>query len=258
MSFKKGKKGNSNFNMKWSFDTTNTTDGANNPLIKHFTGDSFYHLAREVLQNSNDARKDINKPVQVDFTEFEIDVNDIPGIDQYKFAIESAEEFWPDHKKDEKEFLKKIRKSLKNKKIPFLKCSDSNTTGLTGTDKEISSPWCGLVRSKGNSTKGDGGGGSFGIGKGAPFTVSDLKMIFYYTCTGQGKFRFQGKTELVSHHINEKIKSGTGFYGKEDSSSIESFDEIPKVFIRNNINEGLDIFIAGFRKDKDWSDRLIV
>jgi len=244
--------------MKWSFDTTNTTDGANNPLIKHFTGDSFYHLAREVLQNSNDARKDKSKPVKVEFSEFEIDVDRIPGIDQYKEAIESAEKFWPKHKKDEIDFIKTIKTTLKKKKIPFLKCSDSNTTGLTGTDKEISSPWCGLVRSKGNSTKGDGGGGSFGIGKGAPFTVSDLKMIFYYTCTGQGKFRFQGKTELVSHEVDSKTKSGTGFYGKEDSSSIEIFDEIPDVFRRNNIKEGLDIFIAGFRKDKDWADRLIV
>ena len=243
--------------MKWSFDTTKTIAGANNPLIKHFMGDSFYHLAREILQNSNDAKKDSKNPVEVHFTEMELDKNDIPGIAEFEGKIEKASIFWKDEK-DETDFIGVVKKALKKKKIPFLKISDFNTTGLPGNDNDVSSPWCGLIRSKGNSTKGDGGGGSFGIGKGAPFTVSDLKMIFYYTCTGQGKFRFQGKTEIVSHEEKKNIKTGTGFYGKEDSSSIDDFNSIPAVFRRENVKLGLDIFIAGFRKDKDWKDRLII
>lgn len=57
--------------------------------------------------------------------------------------------------------------------IDVLRISDFNTTGLTGSDKDYNSAWQNLVKSSGVSNKGGTSGGSFGIGKSAPFACSD-------------------------------------------------------------------------------------
>ena len=55
-----------------------------------FAGTPFKSLAREICQNSLDVRKDHNKPVQVEFSIFELDSKEIPHIDDVKKALNSA------------------------------------------------------------------------------------------------------------------------------------------------------------------------
>ena len=63
----------------------------------------------------------------------------------------------------------------------MLTVSDFNTTGLTGPREEVS-PFHSLVKSSGVSNKEDDtSGGSFGIGKSAAYSASDLQTVFYAT-----------------------------------------------------------------------------
>ena len=71
---------------KWAFAPTGGgfVDGINNPMISHFTGNFNYHLAREIIQNSLDAKLNAVDPVHVKFSLEEFDKNDYPGYDEFK------------------------------------------------------------------------------------------------------------------------------------------------------------------------------
>ncbi|RMZ51986.1 hypothetical protein EB822_00650 [Flavobacteriaceae bacterium PRS1] len=71
-------------NLQWKFAPTGggSIDGVNNPMISHFTGNYNYHLAREIIQNSLDAKLDDSKPVVVKFNIETFSKSDFPGHDQ--------------------------------------------------------------------------------------------------------------------------------------------------------------------------------
>jgi hypothetical protein len=61
--------------------------------------------------------------------------------------------------------------------------SDFNTMGLRGSrTRELDSPWEALTGADGvSANKSSTSGGSYGIGKNAPFACSALSMVFYNT-----------------------------------------------------------------------------
>lgn len=60
----------------------------------------------------------------------------------------------------------------------MLRISDFNTSGLTGSRAEVNTDWTNLTKSSGVSDKKGTSGGSFGIGKFAPFACSDFSTVF--------------------------------------------------------------------------------
>ena len=109
----------------------------------------------------------------------------------------------------------------------------------------------------------EGAGGSHGIGKYAPFAVSTLRTVFYWTCfreDGRDRERFQGKSVLMSHTSMEgKETQGTGFFGvKKDC--LELTQEIPQPFRvldqRQQPVQGTSLTIMGFRETDDWRRRI--
>ena len=143
-------------------------------------------------------------------------------------------------------------------RIPFLRVSDRNTTGLR--DKH----WRALVKMQGASFKADleGAGGSFGIGKYAPFAVSALRTVFYWTCydqDGRNLELFQGKCVLMSHQHDGEEVQGTGFYGLRDGC-VEMTTSIPDCFRlttrRSRQILGTSLAIAGFMEARDWRRRV--
>jgi hypothetical protein len=117
--------------------------------------------------------------------------------------------------------------------------------------------WFNLVKSRGASSKFLGEGGSFGIGKGAPFAASDLRTLFYFSKNRQALPIFQGIAELVSFKKENEIKRGNGSYGIDGYSSIRKFDDIPRRFSRKaEESSGVDIYIMGFKKSDNWKDEL--
>ncbi len=247
----------------WNFPSNNNGDenGIGEAGIETFKGSLFSSLAREICQNSLDARNDENKPVKVEFSLYNIENNHIPGFDSLTEAIELCYDYWKENKKT-RDFFTNAKRIIRSHNISILKISDYNTTGLTGSDKERSSPWQDLVKSSGVSNKNGALGGSFGIGKSAPFACSDLRTIFYSTLDIDGLKAYQGVAKLVSFKYPDKLLSikkgdvtvGKGYYGETSNNSavsnILSLGTAPRTEI------GTDVFVVGFAKHTDWKDEI--
>ena len=128
--------------------------------------------------------------------------------------------------------------------------------------------WHALVESEGIVQKSGGvSGGSFGIGKNAVFTVSDIFSVFYstrYLDKRRGRVELcQGKARLMSHvhpRLNgSKAKpkgrdylQNTGFYRSRDMTPLLGRSEIPDEF-RLPDGASTGIFILGFNPhSEDW------
>jgi hypothetical protein len=131
--------------------------GLNDAGIASFNGDYFKSIAREVIQNSLDAKdKTQDCPVTVEFENFDLPAMSFPNRDKLKMAFNDCVSFASKFMKDSKsaaEFEKAVS-VLTKKKIPVLRIGDFGTTGLTGDDGAIDSQWLALTGASGLSAKG--------------------------------------------------------------------------------------------------------
>jgi hypothetical protein len=254
---KKSEMAFSNSSLQWHFPSTShgKEDGFNDPAIEYFEGDHDESIAREMIQNSVDARLDYDKPVSVIFERFSISATDFPGREYLSDRFRRCLEFVSDQDKAEK-FFRSAAVALKGDQISILKISDFNTFGLSGADDDRSGHWYRLVKVTGTSSPKGVGGGSFGIGKGAPFAGSVLRTVLYSSKNEKGEPVFQGVARLVSHYDEHKdVRQGIGFYGAEECKAVRKADLIPDLFKRHDL--GTDIYIMGYKSGKDWQEWLI-
>jgi hypothetical protein len=222
--------------------------------VETFKGNTDKYLAREVLQNSLDARYDPNKPVRVVFRVMKLKRSDIPDFDSLRVTFSRCAEFFHDEKKAV-DFFRRAEKLAAADEIQALEVGDYNTTGVRGADLDRTKEWYKLIRCAGSSSKGGGEGGSFGIGKNAPFAASQLRTVLYSTRTIDAEHAFQGVATLVSHnHPGGGIAQPTGFLGAENGLSVRTPSDIPKLFRRSEC--GIDITILGFAPGPSWVDDL--
>ncbi len=163
----------------WYFPPTNggVGDGFNNPGIAHFNGSPLTSLARETIQNSLDANTPSNQQVHVSFELIELNPDDI-GRNEIEAAIVACQQVAKsDSDSTAVSALDVAAQTIRSEQIPCLCVSDRHTTGLQGDH------WRTLVKMQGISHKPgmEGAGGSHGIGKYAPFAVSTLRTVFYWT-----------------------------------------------------------------------------
>jgi hypothetical protein len=241
----------------WQFASTGggAEDGVNNPELEYFEGDYNYYLAREILQNALDARLDTSKPVEVEFSLIEMSKYEFPGFDEYVDVWKSAKAHWPESDEKCHRFIDAGLKCLDQPKLRVLKISDYNTRGLNGEDGDRSGAWFNLVKSVGSTNKTAGQGGSFGIGKGAPFAASTLRTCFYSTFNDRSQTVFQGVAKLVSHAGPDgKVRRGEGSYGMAQQASIRNRSQIEEAMVRKQ--RGLDIYVMGYKVQDDWQEKL--
>ncbi len=262
----KGKQGVfalNNSGLTWYFPSTDGGDeqGINDTLRETFEGDHERYVARESIQNSMDARVDDSQPVKVRFERFDMPSNQIPGIDNLREIINRAKEYAGTE--DRVGTYDTALNVLNQDTISVLKISDYNTTGLAGGDQKSGGKgWYKLVRATGVNQMNGVGGGSFGIGKGAPFAASILRTVFYSTFNEDGEHAFQGKARLSSFLDDENdVRQGTGQYGikVEDVKGVGSVREseaIPVAFRREE--QGTDVFVIGYQTmEQDWTKLLL-
>lgn len=247
---------------KWDFPSNNygQINGIADSGVETFRGTPIRSLAREICQNSLDATLPNEDPVKIVFQTFEIPMANVPGVADLKDSFKRAYDFWGVQNNDNaKKFFSNAISVSNQKTVVCLRISDFNTSGLTGAHEPYNSAWCNLIKSTGASDKGGSSGGSFGIGKFAPFACSAFRTVFYSTINKDSVAANQGVSRLTSFKMeNQEICQGVGFYGEERCTPMYSSFSLDPTFSRNMNDSGTDIFIVAFCYNDSWKDDLII
>lgn len=244
----------------WNFPsaTGGMINSINNAGMETFRGNALEALTREVCQNSLDAIKNPEKPVIVEFKSSSLGINFFPNRSEMIAAFKKCEDTWTGKNKKSEQFIGNALKILGKKEIKILRISDFNTKGLEGAEEgEIGSPWSSLVKEAGSSNKGESSGGSFGIGKSAPFLNSKLRTLFYSSLDTSGFESHIGVANIMSFiKDNNQITLGNGYYtNNESSNAIPGQLSLDKNFVRKD--SGTDIYVTAFEPTDNWEEKVI-
>lgn len=257
-------------NIGWHHptDMSDQWDGFNDSGMEHFTGNPMNHLAREVVQNAYDAGKE-NETVLVNFKLRRIATADIPDKEELQRNIDACLKAAADESEKAHLFFKKASALLKEKKIPVLEITDSNTNGMQGPCVN-GTPYYAFMKARGQSKKTDSNAsGSFGIGKFAPYAVSQLRTLMVSTVyekkSGLKEHLTQGKSILMSHDLKHERKLGIGFWGRKEKCQplINTLESLPKWLpytqsIDKESTTGSKLLILGFDEKDKWQIHLAV
>ena len=125
------------YNMQWLFPRNDLgqDSGLHDAGVETFKGNYYRYLAREVLQNSLDARFDLTQPVVVKFECLEMGRDKIPDIDGLCNTLVCCREYWASDPKARAFFDKAVQLGQATS-VTALRVSDYNTTGVVGNDTE--------------------------------------------------------------------------------------------------------------------------
>ena len=235
---------------KWSFPSSNGGEkrGLNDSGIETFNDNPIKSLAREICQNSLDAVISGQRAI-VEFNTFTLDKIDFPDVYGFTEILEKCLDYSKNNVNHKTPlFFETALTRINKDKIKMLRISDFNTTGLKGSD------WNNLVNSSGSSEKEEGKGGSFGIGKNAPFACSEFRTVFYSTLDRDGNQKSKGVSKLISYKLDdnadgsENVSQGTGYYGvvtPYNINHLENMLNLDKSFSRTS--SGTDIFVSALK-----------
>ncbi len=244
---------------QWRFAPTGggIRHGFNNAGAEHFRSAPEEKLIREIIQNSLDAaHPKVQDPVEVDIFLCDIDPQDV-GARDLKNHLLSCRHIMREKEQDagEKAYNKSLR-LLRKSRIPALVVLDRNTTGLVG------SKWDSLIFEEGIPAKESEGaaGGSFGIGKNAPYNAAALHAVIYstlYSNARKGRVeKMAGRAVLVSHPClqTREMLQNIGFFTDSGREAVWGKD-IPRPFRLQHTGTGL--WILGFRPGKQWQENAV-
>ena len=136
---------------------------------------------------------------------------------------------------------------------------------------EYGSPFFAFMKARGQSRKdSETAGGSYGIGKLAPYAVSKIRTIFVSTVFRNQKGRYlqytQGKSILMSHDDPEgRRRQATGYWGeKEKCRPVVGFSDLIPDWIQRargseDLHEcGTKLTILGFERTTNWHEELAI
>jgi hypothetical protein len=244
--------------QKWNFPSNGNGrfDGFNDAAIDHFTDDRLGSFIREAIQNSLDACLDETKPVKVSFRLDTLSKTDAPEIVDLtpwlKLAEASAREGDdPNSNENDKEvaYFSNVTSDLERANgVAVLSVHDTNTRGLSGPLGGPRGSWFALTKGTGVNEKYSAGSlGSFGHGSKAPFAMTKLRTVFYFTrlplsdVLNPGQERFQGKSILRSMILPEdEYTSGTGFFGTGDKCLPIVGDNVPDWIKKLRVKSGFE------------------
>lgn len=246
---------------EWRFPSNDFGEikGINDSGVAMFRGTPLKSLAREICQNSLDAA--VEDRIRIEFSLFEINNTQIPGHDALEDTFNRCLDFWSEQKaKATKEFFTSALNAIYEEKCYVLRISDFNTKGLTGSRGEINTDWTNLTKSSGASDKRGTAGGSYGIGKFAPFVCSYYSTVFYSTYDINEEKAYQGVSRLVTFTRNDgENTQGTGYFGNERNTPVYEELHLDPSFARSATEYGTDIFILGYKYSGDeWEKELLI
>ena len=243
--------------MKWHFPPTGggIAQGFNDSSQEFFKANVLEHVIREIIQNSLDAKskRRHDNPVIVHIGTFDLK-SDAINCKELALHVKKSLEMSIEQKNQKAvTFYRRALNMLKRSSIPTLKVIDENTTGLNGMK------WDALVHQEGTPVKDNASaGGSYGIGKNAPYAASDLSLVCYSTryLDRHRIEKFIARCKLVAHYSPKDEKKELQHVGFGTSSSFAKNRFQP--MMGRDINMGFrlaatgsGIYIVGFT-EKDW------
>lgn len=257
-------------NTSWRFPGNSHTreNGLDTSDMETFMKDPIASLAREICQNSLDAKLSGDEPARLEFKTFEIKSDSIPGIDELRYQIQMAIDNWSSKDSQNERLVERLKlmySRTHDDTIVCLRISDFNTCGLVGvSDNNSTKPFYMLTKGSGVSFKGGTSGGSKGIGKYATFVASEIHTLFYSTVTTENESGFIGVSKLCSGNIikdgilSKEKTIGEGYYGlNEENEPVQSILNLDPGFNRLNSETGTDIFVIGFNSQFSWKETVI-
>ena len=246
-----------------SFGIAYAPDGFTSAAVSQFDG-SAEPVVRELIQNCLDAAHKAGRAAEVRFVLTDVVANDLPGWAEYCQAFKEAKKERKQRRSrashDEKAIIGHIDALRCANKIPVMLCVD-NGCGLD-PQRMIS------LLTVGNTDKGEGGAGSFGLGHHAAFGASDLRYVLYGSRYARKKkmrtissghailaTRTDGKGEILAP---EGYWRRSGWSGRAWSDGSEFPSEVPSMLALHLPEDttGTVVAIAGFndfRRDNDES-----
>ncbi len=269
----------------WNFPAANhgTSFGYSGDGSDQFSNYPLNNLAREIIQNSLDARKG-DAPVVVEFHQFIGPADEFPGLDSFvdylmrlrnqKLRSKNAD---PKEVKFVENLMASIAAANRTNKIRWLRISDFNTTGLWGssTPANKDTAWFAFINGAGKNQKGEKSGGSRGQGKSAIFVNSSIKTMFVSTFAYNEDADAEekantGVSKLLSLLLDEEdpynpdYTQGVG-YCVEDNATAKKYNsptagllEIDPEFSREEMGYGTDIYLPFFSGEDYWDDTVEV
>ena len=226
--------------------------------MESFKDNPMRSLAREICQNSLDNRLNVEEAVEVVFETYDINTNDILGMDYLKTAFKLAYDSACKQGSEEGQIIfSSAIKASKKDQVECLVIRDYKTTGLTGSDAESGTPFTGLIYQVGSSPKNGDAGGSKGLGKMAAFIASSFSTVFYSTYDKDGLQAGIGVSRLATFNMGEGPKAlGTGFFGI-DGNPVHHQLLPPGCKERTRDETGTDVIIPGFIGEKKWKETMM-
>ena len=249
---------------KWRFTGNNFHEesGLDTTDMEMFRKDPVASLAREVCQNSIDAKKDGETKVEVVFDIFKVKRETIPNIQRVEEEIISCIKYQKSKNIEKNvESLEHMLSEIRKPEITCLRISDYNTRGLTQIDKysDGEGTFYNLTRISGNSDKSAGSGGSKGVGKYATFVVSNFNTVFYSTMNENNQVGFLGVSKLCSAIYNGKERTdGTGYYGKNYQGEPIFGSQLELTAEYKRETTGTDIYVLGFNDSGNWKSDILI
>lgn len=223
-------------------------------------------VVRELVQNSLDAALEANENTAiVRFRLTRIKTNDIPGIDSYRTAFQSAVD---SQKKSSGGKLPSqagrvvdaIREALEKDEHDVLSVLDN---GIGLNERRMAA-----LLSDGVSTKSSGATGTFGNGHSVVIPASDLRYVLYGGITKGGRMIGAGHAVLASR-VSEKqkyLESGDGFLIHDfqeggqhiyaQDSSIPTFISRELEVVKKEAGQGAAVIVPAFnhfrKKGRLW------
>ena len=247
------------------FGQTHRPEGFTSAALAQFDG-SAEPVIRELLQNSLDAADQSGVPVaEVRFVISEANRDELPGWSKYIAVFKEARrqrrsQSGVKRSQDERMVVERVEGSSRHATIPLLLCID-NGHGLNGERMDA-------LLTPGNTSKGERGAGSFGLGHHAAFGASDLRYVLY----GAKYFNkdtsiseiASGHAILASHRDKENVlRAADGYWFRSEHGHLAfngKYDCYPDTLPRllwellAGVETGTIVCIAGFndfRREED-------
>ena len=239
-----------------------------NKILERFYNFGVSGLVRENIQNSLDGKiPGTTEPVIVTIKTGSINKNDIPGLDEIKERIKCLQ----GRNNYTKETIEHMKNKMDDEIVNYISFEDFNTKGLRGAlngqSDDKKDTWSIYAYNKGVHTEEDdeklekSRGGSHGIGKIASNAASDLYMMYFANCDGDGNKHLGGTVQLIEHKFKNHHYRSTGYFtdvkdlGNNRTKFYPFENKFHKVFSKDT--RGLKIIIPFLRDQFNDEDEIL-